>query len=283
MEILAYFHEQRLDGILGLSAEYIIGNVQRYFSSHDLRLSYKGTLESKEFMVAKFLTNFSLTPDHLPFLAALFGGNNHLTDAQLKCIYQKLDVKQTDDLENRIKRIAELVRNAPTNDFDEFVNHLHLQDVASELRETVEYYQRRGKFDAGGKSKNVQRKKSGKTEKAASNNNNGNTSNNGKGNKGTVTAPTVPSHPQSLDDVPPLASETSETDEITYKLLLDVTNLVDENEPHFESEAAAGGSATANVDSVNKNVSSNNNTNNKAKNKFFYTLPKEVLNTVRAG
>lgn len=68
MEVIDYFHEYKLDGILGLNADYVIANTSKYYSSHDLRLSYKGALETKEYLVSKLLSNLSLTPDHLPYM-----------------------------------------------------------------------------------------------------------------------------------------------------------------------------------------------------------------------
>lgn len=68
MEVIDYFHEYKLDGILGLNSDYVIANTSKYYSSHDLRLSYKGALETKEYLVSKLLSNLSLTPDHLPYM-----------------------------------------------------------------------------------------------------------------------------------------------------------------------------------------------------------------------
>lgn len=70
MEVIDYFHEYKLDGILGLNADYVIANTSKYYSSHDLRLSYKGALETKEYLVSKLLSNLSLTPDHLPYMVS---------------------------------------------------------------------------------------------------------------------------------------------------------------------------------------------------------------------
>lgn len=197
MEVIEYFHEHRLDGILGVHPDYIIANCSRYFSSHDLRLSYKGSLETKEYSVSKLLSSLSLTADHLPFVAVLLGGYVLLDEAQLKSIYQKLGVDVSGDFEGKIRKIAEIVRNSPTNDTNEFIKHLNLADYSAAIVESIEYYQRKGKFSV---KKYLGNKKKISFEV------------NVKG-----------------DDSMPMASETSENDEVAKKILSDVNNLVDES------------------------------------------------------
>lgn len=203
MEIIEYYRDHKLDGILGVHPDYIIANTQRYFSSHDLRLSYKGSLETKEYLVSKLLTNLSLTGDHLPFVAALLGGYTLLTESILKSIYQKVKIDYNADFESRIKRIAEVVRNSPTNEIDEFIKQLNLTDWADELKQSVEYYQRRGAF-AVQKFNNRRSKMIG----------------NADGFK---------EMDMTVTDVP-LASETSDHDEVARKILKDVNSLVDDGE-----------------------------------------------------
>ncbi|GAB0087490.1 constitutive coactivator of PPAR-gamma-like protein 1 homolog [Sergentomyia squamirostris] len=233
MEVIEYFHEHRLDGILGLNPDYIIANVSRYFSSHDLRLSYKGSLETKEYQVAKLLSNLSLTADHLPFVAVLIGGYILINDAQLKGIYQKLNIDTSGDFESKIRKIAEIVRNSPTNDINEFIKHLNLSDYASVIVESVEYYQRKGKYSV--------RKYLGSKKKISF-----------EVKMGDVDSSEVP-----------MASETSENDEVAKKILSDVNNLVDES----ESSLANGNTPSTSANSTKANTS------------FTYTLPGEVLKT----
>lgn len=140
MEVIDYFHEYKLDGILGLNADYVIANTSKYYSSHDLRLSYKGALETKEYLVSKLLSNLSLTPDHLPYMAVFLGGYILIDEPMLKLIYKKINIDFASDFEVRIRKLAEIIRNSPTNDIDEFIRHLALEDWAKELKESVEYY-----------------------------------------------------------------------------------------------------------------------------------------------
>lgn len=140
MEVIDYFHEYKLDGIMGLNPDYVIANTSKYYSSHDLRLSYKGALETKEYLVSKLLSNLSLTPDHLPFMAIFLGGLNFNDETILKSIYEKINIDYASDFEVRIRKIAEIVRNSPTNEIDEFIRHLDLTEWSKEIRETVDYY-----------------------------------------------------------------------------------------------------------------------------------------------
>lgn len=141
MEVIDYFHENKFDGIVGLNPDYVIANTSKYYSSHDLRLSYKGALETKEYLVSKLLTTLSLTPDHLPFMAVFLGGYTQINDAMLKEIYTQINVEYAaGDFEARIRRIAEIIRNSPTNDTAEFVRHLELEKWEKEIKESIEYF-----------------------------------------------------------------------------------------------------------------------------------------------
>uniref|UniRef100_A0A1L8D867 Uncharacterized protein n=1 Tax=Nyssomyia neivai TaxID=330878 RepID=A0A1L8D867_9DIPT len=234
MEVIEYFHEHRLDGILGVHPDYIVANCSRYFSSHDLRLSYKGSLETKEYHVSKLLSTLSLTGDHLPFVAVLLGGYVAMDEAQLRGIYGKLNVDTGADFEGRIRKIAEIVRNSPTNDTNEFIKHLKLEDYSAAITESVEYYQRKGKFSV--------RKYLGSKKK-------------------------ISFEVKAADGEPvPMASETSDNDEVAKKILSDVNNLVDES----ESSYANGKEPTANSSNTKEKSSSGG---------FIYTLPGEVLKT----
>ena len=199
MEIIEYYHENNLDGIIGLHPDFIVSNTCRYFSSHDLRLSYKGSLETKEFIVSKILSNLSLTADHLPFIAVFLGGYTLIDDTMLKNIYKKIKVSET-DFELRIKKIAEIIRNSPTTDIQEFIKHLNLEEYENIIKQSVEYYQRKGKFSI-------------------------------KTYLNTKRKVTIETKVVEVDTL--LASETNENDEMARKILNDVNNLVDDGGKYF--------------------------------------------------
>lgn len=216
MELIDYFYENKLHAILGLHPDYSISNCSRFYSSHDLRLSYKGALETKEFMNSKLLSSLSLTPDHLPFIAVFLCGYNILNEGILKNIYQQLKIDFACDLESRIRKIAEIVRNSPTNDIDEFIKHLNLDEWKQLLRESIEYYQRRGKVDLH--NINFMNKRKINNFDMMTNNSNFKTT--------TTTATAI--NNIVIEREVPLASETNENDEIGRKILTDVNNLVNE-------------------------------------------------------
>lgn len=242
MEVIDYFHEYKLDGILGLNPDYVIANTTKYYSSHDLRLSYKGALETKEYLVSKILSALSLTPDHLPFMAVFLGGYILIDDAMLKDIYKTINVEYAaGDFEARIRRIAEIIRNSPTNDPDEFIRHLSLEKWEKEIKESIEYFKRTARLSTS--KKFFSKKRTGPTEVQRINDN----------------TPT-----------PPMASEMNETDEIARKMLQNVNSLVDD-----ESNQPPPANDLPTADDAQK---SNGGAIKKAA-PFVYALPGEVLKT----
>lgn len=250
MEVIDYFQEFKLDAIIGLSPDYIVANSARYFSSHDLRLSYKGALETKEFLVSKLLSNLSLTADHLPFVAVFLGGYILIDELMLRKIYDKVNIDYASDFESRIRKIAEIVRNSPTNEIDEFIKHLALEEWSKQIKDSVEYYQRRARFSSkkylSSKRKNIT----------------------------TI-------HKLAADDEEPtsvpLASETSENDAIAKKMLDEVNNLVNDGETDKVKEVTEEAGTSSKQDAVNNNGATK--VTKKQAAAFVYALPGEVLKT----
>lgn len=196
MEVIDYFHEHKLNGIVGLHPDFICFNVSRYFSSHDIRLSYKGALETKEFMVTAILNHLKMIPEKLAVVAVLLGGYILIDEPTLKKIYQKLNIEYNQDFEARLKQLADALRPIPLGSSAEvIIKHLNLSEFSDALKESIEYYQRKGIF--GGK-RYLGSKKKPITEIIKN---------------------------IDIQDVP-MASETSEHDEIANKILKDVNNLV---------------------------------------------------------
>lgn len=206
MEVMDYYTEHKLNGVIGLHPDYIIGNVARYFSSHDLRLSYKGALETKEFRIDQLLSNLNITQEQLIYLGVFFGNNLLMNDYILKDIYKTLNIEYNLDFEIRIKKIAEIVKNAPTTSVDEFIKFLKLDNYAKIIKELVEYYERKH----SGKKFYTSKKKANNNDKFAQEKSDGNSA------------------------VPPMAAETNENDEMAKKILNDVNNLVDEGKYHVK-------------------------------------------------
>lgn len=230
MEVIDYYNEHKLNAIIGLHPDYVICNASRYFSSHDLRLSYKGALETKEFMVYQVLHSLNLSPEQLAIVAVLLGGYILVDDVTLKLMLQKMNIEYNLDFEARVRKLADIVRNIPPNSSaDVVIKQLNLTEFSDVLKESIEYYQRKGIF--GGKRYLGSKKK-------------------------PIT--------EIIADVPivPMASETSENDEIANKILKDVNKLVNEGE---HGGAHVGG---PDVPVMSRKCV-----------KFVYSLPAEVLRT----
>lgn len=198
-ELIDYYREHRLHGIIGQHVDYVVAQPQHYYSSHDLRLSYKGTLETKEYLVDVLLARFGVTGGQLPLVAALFGG---IADREvLRGVQQSLGVEQHADAETRMRTIVQAVADAmkaaataaattgneKTVDVKVFVEHLKLDGgeaqgegaaaAVTAVRTAIEYYQRRVKLvkvGGGGakqqKEQQKQQKSGGKSKKGKAKN-----------------------------------------------------------------------------------------------------------------
>jgi hypothetical protein len=72
-EVIGYCREHNLQGILAHDSVYAIFDPPRYFSSHDLKLTYKGSLETKEFIMDEIAKCLDLNPNRFCIFAALLG------------------------------------------------------------------------------------------------------------------------------------------------------------------------------------------------------------------
>lgn len=234
MEVIDYFNEHKLNAIIGLHPDYIVSNVSRYFSSHDIRLSYKGALETKEFMTSNVLSSLQLSQEQLAIIAVLLGGYILIDEPTLKTIYLKLNVEFNQDFEARIRQLANLVRAIPAGSaVEDAIKLLNLEQYNDVMKESIEYYQRKGTFC-------------------------------GKRYLGNKKKP-ITEIVKNIDVIQetPMASETNENDEITNKILKNVSKIVDD----ADNVAAAIASPQSSQEVVRKCV------------KFVYSLPAEVLRT----
>lgn len=158
-ELIDYYREHKLHGIVGLHPDYIVAQPQHYYSSHDLRLSYKGTLETKEYLVAKLLAHLEVTRAQLPFVAAFLcvGADKSMANG----VYKAIGVEVATDFETRMAAVARVVVAAPTGQgIAAFVEHLRLTEWAQPIGEAIEYYQKRERLvKQGGKQQPQQQTK----------------------------------------------------------------------------------------------------------------------------
>lgn len=202
MEVIDYFNEHKLQAIIGLHPDYMIGSISRYFSSHDIRLSYKGALETKEFMSATVLSSLKVTQEQLAVIAVLLGGYILIDEPTLRIIYQKLNIEFNQDFEARIRQLANVVRPMPAGSSPaDIIGRLNLEQYADILKESIEYYQRKGTFCG---KRYLGNKKKPITE--------------------------IVKNIDVVQETPiaPMASETNENDEIANKILKSVSKIVDE-------------------------------------------------------
>lgn len=147
MEIIDYYNEHKLNAVIGLHPDFVVSNVSRYFSSHDLRLSYKGALETKEFVTQQVFVALELTQEQLAIVAALLGGYILIDESILKLIHQKLKIEANLDFEARIRQLADIIRVVtPGTKVEDIIKQLELVEFSSVLKETIEYFQRKGIF-----------------------------------------------------------------------------------------------------------------------------------------
>lgn len=151
-EIIDYFHENKLHGIMGLNSNYIYANISHYYSSHELRLFYKGSLETKEFVVSKFLEASNLEADNLPLLAVFLNSNSRINqhnESTIKSVYEKLKIDSSDDFEKKLSKMLVILKKSPFSDIDEFIKIHDLCDNSKVLKETFNYYQNKFKGKKG--------------------------------------------------------------------------------------------------------------------------------------
>ncbi|XP_071522180.1 constitutive coactivator of PPAR-gamma-like protein 1 homolog isoform X3 [Panulirus ornatus] len=112
-EVIAFCRENNYHGLMAEDAEYIIFDPPRYFSSHQLKLTYKGSLETKEFILDEVAKGLGLQRNYFCLLAALLG-NYLLTEADLRDFYASLipgyDKQQTPQ-EDVIRAVVKFIVN----------------------------------------------------------------------------------------------------------------------------------------------------------------------------
>lgn len=243
---------------MGLHIDYIIANFSRYFSSHELRLSYKGSLETKEFITSKLLLHYNISTDHLPFIGILLGACIHSDENTIKSIHQKLHIDGTNDFETKLTRIVECVRKSTSlTDVEEFIKCLDLAEHSDTIRIAAKYYQDKviALRPSRGKKKILvdSTKKDDQSIPAT--------------NASTCTSTGGA-----------MASETNETDEMTRKLLNEVNNLVnDDDEQLVMLETPLP--EMKKDDTTTATTAATKSSTTRPRVQFVYTLPAEVLKT----
>ncbi|XP_044271706.1 constitutive coactivator of PPAR-gamma-like protein 1 isoform X2 [Tribolium madens] len=147
-EVIAYCREYGFHGLLADDAEYAAFDPPRYFSAENLKLTYKGSLETKEFMINELTKSLQLTQDQLCVMAALMG-NFLLTESDLQDFHKKIGITNIirdnkSPAEFNVKTLADFVRSLPPpSNMDALVNAMlgYIDEKrASKFRQSVQYY-----------------------------------------------------------------------------------------------------------------------------------------------
>lgn len=147
-EVIAYCREYGFHGLLADDAEYAAFDPPRYFSSENLKLTYKGSIETKEYMVSELTKTLKITHEQVCIMAALLG-NFLLPESELQDLYKKLNLAKVtaetlQNAEGNIKKLAEYVSTLPSpSNMDALVSAVFesLEDKrSSKFRQSVQYY-----------------------------------------------------------------------------------------------------------------------------------------------
>ncbi|VEN34973.1 unnamed protein product [Callosobruchus maculatus] len=143
-EVIAYCREYGFHGLLADDAEYAAFDPPRYFSAENLKLTYKGSVETKEYMISELTKTLKITQEQVCIMAALLG-NFLLPESDLQDLYKKLGLtKGENSSESNIKKVAEYVSTMPSpSNMDALVVAVFgtAEDKrASKFRQSVQYY-----------------------------------------------------------------------------------------------------------------------------------------------
>ncbi|XP_066992640.1 constitutive coactivator of PPAR-gamma-like protein 1 homolog [Anabrus simplex] len=145
-EVIAYCRENGFHGLMADDGEYAVFDPPRYFSSEHLKLTYKGSLETKEYILSEVAKGLGLSSDRFCVLAALLG-NYLLTEQDLAEFYSKLGMVQTPGkipVDTLVKNVANFVKSLPSIDNLDAVAVQVFGSAsdkrANKLKESVQYY-----------------------------------------------------------------------------------------------------------------------------------------------
>ncbi|XP_076310626.1 constitutive coactivator of PPAR-gamma-like protein 1 homolog isoform X2 [Tachypleus tridentatus] len=146
-EVIAFCRENNFHGLIAEDAEYAIFDPPRYFSSEQLKLTYKGSLETKELILDEVARTLNLNPNRFCVFAALLG-NYLLTEEDLTPFHHVLCPDQPKDKpippETLIKAVVDFIRGLPSVDNLEAVGTQIFgavgQNKIQKFKQCVQYY-----------------------------------------------------------------------------------------------------------------------------------------------
>ncbi|XP_066596135.1 constitutive coactivator of PPAR-gamma-like protein 1 homolog [Prorops nasuta] len=144
-EVIAYCRENNFNGLIADDGEYAAFDPPRYFSSEQLKLTYKGSLETKEYKMSEVIKALNITPDRLCVLAALLG-NYILTEQDLASFHKKVITGNNGNKSNGetlIKAVGNFVKDLPSLEIEAVAQQVFgstSDPRCSKLRQSVQYY-----------------------------------------------------------------------------------------------------------------------------------------------
>lgn len=153
-EVIGFCREHGLQGILGQNSAYAIFDPPRYFSCQNLKLTYKGSLETKEYIMDELAKALDLNPNRFCLFAALLG-NHIVTEEDLYDFFKYLIsvaskesgkvVKPTP--ENVTRAVVDYVRSLQDISNLEIIGEqifsstkTNKKELISKLKQSVQYY-----------------------------------------------------------------------------------------------------------------------------------------------
>ncbi|XP_011495096.1 PREDICTED: constitutive coactivator of PPAR-gamma-like protein 1 homolog [Ceratosolen solmsi marchali] len=117
-EVIAYCRENNYHGLIADDAEYAVFDPVRYFSSEQLKLTYKGSLDTKEYLIKEVLKGLNIPAERLCIFAALLG-NYILSEHDLADFYKIINPsKNKMNVDQTVRSVANFVKDLPSIELD---------------------------------------------------------------------------------------------------------------------------------------------------------------------
>ncbi|XP_034241898.1 constitutive coactivator of PPAR-gamma-like protein 1 homolog [Thrips palmi] len=143
-ETIAYLRENSLHGLVADDAEYAVFDPPRYFSASNLKLTYKGMVETREYQLSQLAKSLDLPRERFCLLAALLG-NYMLTEQDLSEFYTRLGLDSNSlKPDALVKAVALFVKTLDSSDNLDFVATQVFGTAgdkrSAKLKQCVQYY-----------------------------------------------------------------------------------------------------------------------------------------------
>ncbi|XP_050414572.1 constitutive coactivator of PPAR-gamma-like protein 1 [Patella vulgata] len=153
-EVIGFCREHNLQGIIAQEPVYAIFDPPRYFSSNNLKLTYKGSLETKEYIMDEIAKCLDLNPNRFCVFAALLGNHVLPEEDMYDFFREQLNNCRGSDgkplkisPENVILAVVTFVRQLPATDDLDIIGDLvfknakgNKNELILKFKQSVQYY-----------------------------------------------------------------------------------------------------------------------------------------------